>query len=367
MPTATADTATNTAEDTAAASAAAAAAALAQQTQRRLAFLVSFSAGGSAGVVTKTCVQPLERVKNILQIQGASTASGGSGSSMHRATGGGKYNGILDTLRTVVADEGGLALWKGNTANCARIVPAYAVRFATNDSIQLAIAGEGRTVRDLRASELVLAGTLAGVVQQVICYPFETVKARMALAYQTGQNYTSMADCVRTTARHEGWLAIYKGLSASILYGGPYVGAQMTFYELYQRLFMRVCQNSNSDGNKLHHHDAESDAAAAVATPSTFIKLAAGACTGVTAQTLVFPMNTVRTRLQVNGIGGSEKMYTGMVDCIRKTFTREGVRGFFKGCGANNLRMMPNGMIQFAAFDFFKKRFAGLEEKWRRE
>ena len=192
MPTATADTATNTAEDTAAASAAAAAAALAQQTQRRLAFLVSFSAGGSAGVVTKTCVQPLERVKNILQIQGASTASGGSGSSMHRATGGGKYNGILDTLRTVVADEGGLALWKGNTANCARIVPAYAVRFATNDSIQLAIAGEGRTVRDLRASELVLAGTLAGVVQQVICYPFETVKARMALAYQTGQNYTSM-------------------------------------------------------------------------------------------------------------------------------------------------------------------------------
>ena len=128
--------------------------------------------------------------------------------------------------------KGALALWKGNATNCARIVPAYAVRFATNDSIQQTIAGKGRTVRDLTTSELVLAGTLAGIVQQVVCYPFETVKARMALAFQTGQKYKSMIDCVRTTAQHEGWAAIYKGLSASILYGGPYVGAQMTFYEM---------------------------------------------------------------------------------------------------------------------------------------
>lgn len=333
---------------------------------KRRGFLLSFAAGGSAGVVTKTCVQPLERVKNILQIQGATSASETSAGVSSRTATSGKYNGILGTLRTVVADEGGFALWKGNAANCARIVPAYAVRFATNDSIQLAIAGEGRTVRDLRTSELVLAGTLAGVVQQVICYPFETVKARMALAYQTGQNYTSMADCVRTTARHEGWQAIYKGLSASILYGGPYVGAQMTFYELYQRLFMRIYQKSTGLGHKNCKNSGDDHTTPTVA-PNTFIKLAAGACTGVTAQSLVFPMNTVRTRLQVNGIGGSEKMYAGMVDCIRKTFLREGVRGFFKGCGANNLRMMPNGMIQFAAFDFFKKRFAALESKLLRE
>ena len=145
-------------------------------------FFLSFAAGGSAGVVTKTCVQPLERGKNILQIQGAPGKSGVAGQS-------GSYNGIFGTLRKVIAEEGGLALWKGNAANCARIVPAYAVRFATNDSIQQAIAGKGRTARDLRTTELVLAGTMAGVVQQVICYPFETVKARMALAYQTGKLY----------------------------------------------------------------------------------------------------------------------------------------------------------------------------------
>ena len=70
-------------------------------------------------------------------------------------------------------------------------------------------------------------------------------------------------------------------------------------------------------------------------------------------------MNTVRTRLQVNGIGGKEKIYSGLGDCIVKIFRNEGVLGFFKGCGANNLRMIPNGTIQFAAFDFFKKIFIG--------
>jgi hypothetical protein len=31
-------------------------------------------------------------------------------------------------------------------------------------------------------------------------------------------------------------------------------------------------------------------------------------------------MNTVRTRLQVNGIGGKEKLYSGLGDCMAKIF-----------------------------------------------
>ena len=68
---------------------------------KRRGFLLSFAAGGSAGVVTKTCVQPLERVKNILQIQGATSASETSAGVSSRTATSGKYNGILGTLRTV--------------------------------------------------------------------------------------------------------------------------------------------------------------------------------------------------------------------------------------------------------------------------
>lgn len=299
-------------------------------------FFPSFAAGGCAGVVTKTLVQPLERVKTILQIQGGGMQGEG-----------GKYSGIRATFRTVLREEGVLALWKGNAANCVRIIPAYAVRFATNDSIQRVIAGPGRTVRDLTPSELVLAGTVAGVVQQVACYPFETVKTRMNLGYQTGQVYKGMVDCVQTTVRVEGLQAMFKGMSASILYGGPYSGAQMTCYELYQRLFTHLFPWATDPLTDL---------------PTVASKLAAGAFTGVTAQTLVFPMNTVRTRLQVNGIGGRPLIYSGLIDCVKKIWVHEGASGFYKGCGANCMRMFPNGLIQFAAFDFFKQLFSGDEE-----
>jgi solute carrier family 25 phosphate transporter 23/24/25/41 len=156
-----------------------------------------------------------------------------------------------------------------------------------------------------------------------------------------------MVDCVRVTVCKEGWLALYKGLGASVLYGAPYVGAQMSCYELYQRLFTTYIPGSTDPVTGI---------------PTIVSKLAAGACTGVTAQTLVFPMNTVRTRLQVNGIGGKEKLYTGLGDCMVQIFKTEGILGFYKGCGANNARMVPNGMIQFAAFDFFKNMFMGKEE-----
>jgi hypothetical protein len=39
-----------------------------------------------------------------------------------------KYTGILQTLSTVVREEGARALWFGNGANCARIIPNYGTR-----------------------------------------------------------------------------------------------------------------------------------------------------------------------------------------------------------------------------------------------
>ena len=158
-------------------------------------FFLSFAAGGSAGVVTKTCVQPLERVKNILQIQGAPGKSGVAGQS-------GSYNGIFGTLRKVIAEEGGLALWKGNAANCVDC--SVHVVGLTNDSIQQAIAGEGRTARDWCTTELVLAGTMAGVVQQVICYPFETVKAHGACLPDRAKLYERLTVCSATAAMRVG-------------------------------------------------------------------------------------------------------------------------------------------------------------------
>jgi hypothetical protein len=61
-----------------------------------------------------------------------------------------------------------MALWKGNTANVVRIVPAYAIRFASNDLIKEQVASKmGNSVRDMSIFQMALSGSFAGLLQQV--------------------------------------------------------------------------------------------------------------------------------------------------------------------------------------------------------
>ena len=86
-------------------------------------------AGGGAGAITKTSTAPLERVKILLQVQGMKLKEhpelGQSGTL--------KYRGIIGTMRTVIREEGFIALYKGNGANVLRVVPVYALKFTFND------------------------------------------------------------------------------------------------------------------------------------------------------------------------------------------------------------------------------------------
>lgn len=44
-----------------------------------------------------------------------------------------KYRGIVDCFRRTMADEGPMALWRGNTANVLRYFPTQALNFAFKD------------------------------------------------------------------------------------------------------------------------------------------------------------------------------------------------------------------------------------------
>ncbi|KAB1719380.1 hypothetical protein FNE72_28995 [Klebsiella pneumoniae] len=44
-----------------------------------------------------------------------------------------KYNGVIDCFRRTMADEGVMALWRGNSANIIRYFPTQALNFAFKD------------------------------------------------------------------------------------------------------------------------------------------------------------------------------------------------------------------------------------------
>ena len=80
--------------------------------------LHSLLAGGVAGIVSRTTVAPIERVKILLQVQSLSARGDAP-----------RHSSILGSLRTIVRADGVRGLWKGNTANCVRVFPSSAIQF----------------------------------------------------------------------------------------------------------------------------------------------------------------------------------------------------------------------------------------------
>ena len=174
-------------------------------------------AGGVSGAVTKTATSPLEVCKLRLQLQGMSGEPD-------------KYKGIVQTLRVILKEEGVYGWFKGNGANVLRVVPVYALKFAFNDTFKNLFKQPGKPLTNW---ELMASGTLAGLFQQIMTYPLETIRTRLSLAsHMSNVQYKGIIDAFRGTIKHEGVQGLYKGLGPTILSGSPYVGLQMTTYEI---------------------------------------------------------------------------------------------------------------------------------------
>jgi len=277
-------------------------------------------AGGLAGMVTKTSTAPLERIKILLQT-----------GRMHGEAN--KYKNVIQTGLVVIKEDGVRALWKGNGANVVRVIPVYAMKFSFNDRFRDIVRQPGQTDSDLTTLQLLACGTTAGLFQTCCTFPLELVRTR--LSYQTLQDsnrYRGIIDCLKRTVSEEGFLALYKGIGPTFVSGAPYVGLQMTFYELWKR---RMPKDENG---KI----------------TTLGKLFSGAIGGLCAQFLTYPGDTVRRRMIVNGINGSERLYKNAMDCTMKIIRNESFAGLWIGFTANAIRCVPGAGLQFFAYDQFK-------------
>lgn len=74
---------------------------------------------------------------------------------------------------------------------------------------------------------------------------------------------------------------------------------------------------------------------------------------GCASRTAVAPLERLKILLQVQHFVGSSK-YQGVWPSLRRIQREEGARGFFKGNGANCVRVFPYVAIQFAVFERLK-------------
>ncbi|KAM5256375.1 mitochondrial adenyl nucleotide antiporter SLC25A24-like [Ctenodactylus gundi] len=76
----------------------------------------------------------------------------------------------------------------------------------------------------------------------------------------------------------------------------------------------------------------------------------AGSLAGATAQTCIYPMEVLKTRLIVAKTGE----YSGIIDCGKKLLKQEGVRTFFQGYVPNLLGIVPYAGLDLAVYELLK-------------
>ena len=122
-------------------------------------------AGGIAGVVSRTSVAPLERVKILFQVQGLSSQGAPP-----------RHTSVARSITSIARAEGVGGLWRGNGANCVRVFPSSACQFWAYAELKRRMFGG----REPGPHERLVAGGLAGAAAQTITYPLDFIRARLS-------------------------------------------------------------------------------------------------------------------------------------------------------------------------------------------
>ncbi|CEF62179.1 Mitochondrial 2-oxodicarboxylate carrier [Strongyloides ratti] len=81
-------------------------------------------------------------------------------------------------------------------------------------------------------------------------------------------------------------------------------------------------------------------------------QIAAGGSAGLAEICVMYPLDLVKTRLQMGG-----GVYSGFIDCISKTYQHESLSGFYKGILPPILAETPKRATKFFTFEQYKQIF----------
>ncbi|KAJ1673524.1 hypothetical protein EV182_005065 [Spiromyces aspiralis] len=290
-------------------------------------------AGGVAGAVSRTTVSPLERMKILFQVQNADSAA---------------YRGVWGTLVKIWKDEGFTGYMRGNGTNVIRIVPYSAVQFASYEQFKRLLMPEGAT--ELDTPRRLTAGACAGLMSVAVTYPLDIVRTRISV--QTGKMLANI-DALPKDARgrpiipkmpgiwatfvniykHEGGIrAAFRGLGATLAGVAPYVALNFQCYEVLRKLFTPEGESA----------------------PSGVRKLICGALAGCCAQTITYPFDVLRRRMQVTSMDGISYKYKSTFDALIQMLRKEGVLGLYRGLVPNYLKVAPAIGVSFWSYELCK-------------
>lgn len=287
---------------------------VAKATAKSFQSIRDFVAGGAGGVCAVVVGHPFDLVKVRMQ-----TAEKGV------------YSGAMDVVKKTVAKEGlGRGLYAGVSAPLVGVTPMFAVSF-WGYGVGKQLVESVSTVKDGQYSvgQVSAAGFFSAIPMTLITAPFERVKVLLQIQGQKqlapGEKpkYSGGMDVVRQLYKEGGIRSVYRGSVMTLARDGPGSAAYFATYETIKRRL--TPKDENGKPGEL----------------SITAVMAAGGAAGVAMWIPVFPVDTIKSRLQ------SAEGNPTISGTIRQLHGRGGVGAFFPGIGPAMARAVPANAATF--------------------
>lgn len=309
--------------------------------------LESIVCGGTAGLLSRFIIAPLDVLKIRLQLQFDAKLSRSTTPAIKKPMGTG-YSKIFDTLYKIIRDEGVRALWKGNVPAEIMYVAYGAVQFTTYRLVSNSVQEVYPSISDPTLS--FVSGASAGLMATSVTYPFDLLRTRFAVQGASGSAhvYRSLPYAVWHIQKHEGITGFFRGLTPALISVVPYMGLIFSSYTQSRKLLEYIAPTKTGPGAKftdvhpfLISHEA-----------------IAGFMAGVISKGAVFPFDVLRKRLQVQGptrshyMAGTIPLYPKHpLACSKYIIKHEGIRGFYRGFFVSMLKSAPASAITMWTFE----------------
>ncbi|XP_051988266.1 calcium-binding mitochondrial carrier protein SCaMC-3-like [Xyrauchen texanus] len=171
-----------------------------------------------------------------------------------------------------------------------------------------------------------LAGAIAGAVSRTGTAPLDRLKVFLQVQGSSG---VSLLGGLWGMVQEGGLRSLWRGNGINVLKIAPESAIKFMSYEQIKWLI-----KGNKEGGTLRVQE----------------RFIAGSLAGATAQTIIYPMEVLKTRLTLRKTG----QYSGMADCAKQILRKEGVRAFYKGYVPNTLGIIPYAGIDLAVYETLK-------------
>ncbi|XP_076358006.1 mitochondrial 2-oxoglutarate/malate carrier protein-like isoform X1 [Tachypleus tridentatus] len=282
---------------------------------------IRFLFGGTAGMAATLFVQPLDLIKNRMQLSGEGGKARDHKSSFH-------------AVRSIVKQEGLFGLYSGLSAGLLRQASYTTVRMGVYSTLFEKISKDGKPPNFFMKAGI---GMTAGAVGAFFGTPAEislirmTADGRLPIAERRG--YMNVFDALIRITREEGVLTLWRGCIPTIGRAMVVNAAQLASYSQAKQF---ILSTSYFVDNILCH-------------------FVASMISGLVTTAASMPVDIAKTRIQNMKIIDGKPEYRGALDVLTKVIRNEGLFSLWKGFTPYYARLGPHTVLTFIFLEQMNK------------